>query len=39
MKGAFLPFKFIGHVAYPMRPWFYSSFKGKKDGLPRKKAY
>ncbi|CAA9512094.1 MAG: hypothetical protein AVDCRST_MAG96-2509 [uncultured Segetibacter sp.] len=22
-----------------MRPWFYSPFKGEKDGLPREKAY
>ena len=39
MKGTFFPFKFIGDTAYPMRPWFYSPFKGKKDGLLRKNAY
>ena len=39
MKGAFLPFKFIGDAAYPIRPWFYSSFKGEKDGLSREKAF
>jgi len=22
-----------------MRPWFYSPFKGKKEGLPRRKAH
>ena len=35
MKGAFLLFKFIGDAAYPMRPWFYSPFKGEEDGLSR----
>ena len=39
MKGAFLPFKFIGDAAYPIRPWFYSPFKGEKNGLFRKKAF
>ena len=39
MKGAFLPFKFIGDAAYPMRPWFYSPFKGKRDRLSREKAF
>ncbi len=39
MKGAFLPFKFIGDAAYPMRPWFYSPFKGEREGLCREKAY
>ena len=39
MKGAFLPFKFIGDAAYPMRPWFYSPFIGEKDGLSREKAF
>jgi len=39
MRGKFLPFKFIGDAAYPMRPWFYSPFKGEKDGLPREKSY
>ena len=39
MKGAFLPFKFIDDVAYLMRHWFYSSFKGEKDGLFRDKAF
>jgi hypothetical protein len=38
MKGAFLPFKFIGNAAYPLRPWFYSPFKGEKDGMPRAKV-
>ena len=39
MKGAFLPFKFIGDAPYPMRPWFYSPFKGEKDRLSREKAF
>ena len=34
IKLACLPYKLIGDVAYPMRPWFYSPFKGEKDGLP-----
>jgi hypothetical protein len=25
-------------VAYPMRPWFYSPFKGEKNGLLKYKA-
>jgi hypothetical protein len=33
MKGAFLPYKLIKNVAYPMRPWFYSPLKGEKKGL------
>jgi hypothetical protein len=32
MKGAILPYKLIGNAAYPMRPWFYSPFKGVKKG-------
>ena len=39
MRGAFLPYRFIGDAAYPMRPWFYSPFKGEKEGLSRKKAH
>ena len=39
MKGAFPPFKFIGDATYPMRPWFYSPFKGEKDGLSREKVF
>jgi len=27
----------IGDATYSMRPWFYSSFKGEKLGLPRAK--
>jgi len=38
MKGAFLPDKFIDDVAYPMRPWFYSPFKGEMEGLLRPKG-
>jgi hypothetical protein len=30
MKGAFLPYKLIGNVTYPTRPWFYSRVR-KKD--------
>jgi hypothetical protein len=33
MKGAFLPYKLIGNATYPIRPWFYSPFKGEKKGL------
>jgi hypothetical protein len=32
ISGAFLLYKFIGDAAYPMRPWFYSLFKGEKEG-------
>ena len=39
MRGSFLPFKFIGDVAYPMRLWFYSPFKEERDSLPRMKAH
>lgn len=39
MKGELLPYKLIGDAAYPMRPWFYSPFKGEKEGLPRAKAH
>ena len=39
MSGAFLPYKFIGDAAYPMRPWFYSPFKGEKMGLSKEKQY
>jgi len=37
VNGVFLTYKLIGDVAYPMRPWFYSSFKEKKTGLSREK--
>jgi len=39
MSGVFLPYKLIGDAAYPMRPWFYSPFKGEKEGLSKSKAY
>jgi len=39
MSGTFLPYKLIGNAAYPLRPWFYSPFKGEKTGLSRKKQY
>jgi hypothetical protein len=39
MKGAFLPYKLIEKATYPMKPWFYSPFKGEKKGLPRAKTY
>jgi hypothetical protein len=39
MKDKFLLYKLIGDVAYPIQPWFYSPFKGEKDGLPRYKAH
>ena len=38
-ERSFLPFKFIGDVAYPMRLWFYSPFKREKDGLFKKKIF
>jgi hypothetical protein len=37
MKGIFFPYKLIGDANYPMRPWFYSPFKGEKEGLPKAK--
>ena len=39
MISAFLPFKFIGDATYPTRPWFYSPFKGEKDGLSKEKIF
>ncbi len=33
MSGTFLPYKLITNVDYPMHPWFYSPFKGEKNGL------
>ena len=37
MKGAFLPFKFIGDAAYLMKPWFFHYSKEKiTDYLERK---
>jgi hypothetical protein len=39
MRGELLPYKLIGDAAYPMRPWFYSPFKGEKEGLPRAKCH
>ncbi len=39
MKDKFLPYNLIRDVAYPMRSWSYSPFKGEKDGLPRYKTY
>jgi hypothetical protein len=39
ISGAFLPYKLIRDAAYPMRPWFYSSFKGEKEGMSRAKAH
>jgi len=32
MNGAFLLYKLISDVAYPMHPWFYYPFKGEKIG-------
>ena len=37
MKNKYLPYKLIGDVAYPMRPWFFTPFKGVKDGLSSEK--
>jgi hypothetical protein len=39
ISGAFLPYKLIGDAAYPMRPWFYSPFKEKKEGMSKAKAH
>jgi hypothetical protein len=39
MRCWFLSFKSIGDATYPMRPWFYSHFKGENYGLPRRKAH
>jgi hypothetical protein len=39
INGAFLPYKLIGDAAYPMRLWFYSPFKGEKEGMSRAKAH
>jgi hypothetical protein len=34
-----LPYKLIGDAACSMQPWFYSPFKGEKEGLPRYKQH
>jgi hypothetical protein len=39
MSGTFLPYNLIGNIAYLIRPWFYSPFKGEKTGLSREKQY
>jgi len=39
MKDKFLPYKLVGDVTYPMRPWFYYPFKGDENGLPKYKAH
>ena len=39
MNNKFLPYKLIGDAAYPMRPWFFSPFKGVQEGLSREKAH
>jgi hypothetical protein len=39
MKNKFLPYKLIGDVVYPMRPWFYSPFRSEKNGLLIYKAH
>jgi hypothetical protein len=39
MKDKFLLHKLIKNVAYPMQPWFYSPFKGEKDGLLKYKTH
>jgi hypothetical protein len=39
MKGKLLPYKLMDDVVYPMRPWYYSSFKCEKDELPKAKAH
>ena len=39
MKNKYLPYKLIGDAAYPMRPWFFTPFKGVKDGLSPEKNH
>jgi hypothetical protein len=39
MKETVLPYKLIKNATYPMKPWFYSPFKGEKEGLRRAKIY
>lgn len=39
MKRAFIRFKLMWDVTYPMHPWFYSPFKGKNNGLSWKKVH
>ncbi len=34
-----MPYKFIRDATHPMRSWFYSPFKGEKEGLPKAKTY
>jgi hypothetical protein len=37
LRGEFLPYKLIGDAAYPLRPWFFSPFKGTR--LTAEKAH
>jgi hypothetical protein len=39
MKDKFLPCKLIGNAIYPMWAWFYSHFKGEKNGLSKYEAH
>ena len=39
MNNKLLPYRLIGDAAYPMRPWFYSPFKGVQDELSKEKAH
>lgn len=39
IKGVFLPHKLINNIVYPIRPWFYPSFKGDKNGLSKPQAH
>ncbi len=39
MKNKFLPYKLIGNVVYPMRPWSYFPFQSEKNGLLRYMAH
>jgi len=34
-----LPYMLIVNVIYSMWPWFFSTFKAEKDGLPKYKAH
>ena len=39
MRSAFLPYIVIGDATYPMRLWFYSTFKGEDSGLLKLKIH
>jgi hypothetical protein len=39
MKNKYLPYKLINDATYPMKPKFFTPFKGIKDGLSHKKNH